>query len=58
MAIIIYSLPFFILSLVLIIIFRDNLGLIGPIGSGLIGIGCGVVSLIAGIFIVLKSLNG
>jgi len=54
MAIIIYSLPFFILSLVLIIIFRDNLGLIGPIGSGLIGIGCGVVSLIAGIFIDLK----
>ena len=48
-----YSIPFFIISFVLIIIFEEWLTLLGPF-SGFIGIGLGILSLIIGILIESK----
>jgi len=47
----IYALPFYALSIILIIIFRYELTQLGQIYAGLIGLGCGIVSLLLGILI-------
>ena len=55
----IYALPFYALSIILIIIFRYELTQLGQIEvrlwhllyAGLIGLGCGIVSLLLGILI-------
>lgn len=46
-----YSIPFFVLSFILIILFGNLLKELGQFVSGLVGIGLGVISLLLGFLI-------
>jgi len=52
---ILYSLPFYLLSIILIGLFRHELAQLGVGWCGLIGIGLGIVSLLFGILIDINS---